>query len=315
MMSLEQRHFKGASSGPKLLITGGVHGDEFEPMQAIRALITAFDMGTTPLLAGELTLVPCVNESAFMRGHRAAEDGLDLARVCPGSADRSITEQTAAALSKLIEESDFYIDLHTGGTEFSVQPMTGYTLHKNADVLANQRKMACAFDLPVVWGTAGNLDGRSLSVARDANVPAIYTEYLGGARCDEKGVTAYVTGCLNVMKWLKMIDSSADAHSSDSQVKLIVEDPRDGSGHMQVCNPSPIDGYFHPAVCLGDPIAVGDLLGSVCNLLGDQVYPITAEYSGRVHVLRTFPRVHKGESVGVILDTADEYRKTIEELR
>jgi predicted deacylase len=180
--------------------------------------------------------------------------------------------------------------------------------------------MACAFNLPVVWGTAGNLDGRSLSVARDANVPAIYTEYLGGARCDEKGVTAYVTGCLNVMTWLKMIDSSPDSHSSDarasdSQVELIVEAPRDGSGHMQICNPSPIDGYFHPSVCLGDRIAVGDQLGSVSNLLGDQVYPITAEYTGRVHVLRTFPRVHKGESVGVILDTADEYRKTIEELQ
>src|SRR5262245_42686013 len=99
----------GLQSGPHLLITGGVHGDEFEPMAAIRRLMTTVDGAS---LKGKLTLVPVVNEAAFARGSRVAEDGVDLARTCPGRAGGSITEQTAHALSELIRSADYYIDLH-----------------------------------------------------------------------------------------------------------------------------------------------------------------------------------------------------------
>ena len=34
--------FSGHDTGPHLLITGGVHGDEFEPIVAIRRLISIF---------------------------------------------------------------------------------------------------------------------------------------------------------------------------------------------------------------------------------------------------------------------------------
>src|SRR5262249_16161501 len=153
---------------------------------------------------GRVTLVPVVNEAAYLRGHRMAEDELDLARVCPGKADGSVTERTAFALSELIRSADFYIDLHTGGTTLCVFPLAGYTLHSDARVLDAQRRMAHAFNLPVVWGTP-YLPGRSLSIAHDSGVPAIYTEYLGGGRCEAAGIDAYVRGCINVMTELEML--------------------------------------------------------------------------------------------------------------
>lgn len=301
-MELTRRAFGGKNSGPKLLMTGGVHGDEFEPMAAIRRLIDRFssDENLAQSLRGTVTLVPVVNEAAFLLGHRYAEDGLDLARVCPGRADGSITERTARALSDLIESTDYYIDLHTGGTEYTVLPLTGYAIHHDATILDAQRRMARAFNLSTVWGTAGNLDGRSLSVARDANVPAIYTEYFGSATCHEEGVVAYVDGCLNVMSMLGMLDREP----VEDRIERVVEDPRPGSGHMQVCNPSPITGYFEPAVELGDAVQAGDVLGTVFNLTGSDRQTITAQQTGIVLTLRTFPRVHEGESVGVILDTS-----------
>ena len=139
--------FTGVEPGPHLLITGGVHGDEFEPMAAIRRLIRRFATGDCPepLKTGTLTLVPVVNEAAFLHGERTAPDGLDLARVCPGSLDGSETERTAHALSELIRQADYYVDLHSGGTAFSVLPMTGYTLHADRRGLDRQREMARAF--------------------------------------------------------------------------------------------------------------------------------------------------------------------------
>ena len=146
-MLLTCHKFTGHLDGPHLLVTGGVHGDEFEPIAAIRRLIEMFT-GPPSLsteLTGRVTFVPIVNEAAFLRGHRCAEDGLDLARKCPGRADGSVTEQTAHALSELIRQADFYIDLHTGGTELSVHPLAGYMLHEDPAVLAAQRRMARAF--------------------------------------------------------------------------------------------------------------------------------------------------------------------------
>ncbi len=100
-----------------------------------------------------------VNEAAFARGHRTADDNLDLARTCPGDPNGSITERIAHALSQLIRSADLYIDLHTGGAVMSVFPLSGYVLHRDPQVLGIQRRMAKAFNLPIVWGTSANWKG------------------------------------------------------------------------------------------------------------------------------------------------------------
>ena len=299
-LQLRRFEFRGASDQPHLLITGGVHGDEFEPMAAIRRLIAMFERQDSAVngFRGQVTFIPIVNEAAFVRGHRCADDGLDLARTCPGRLDGTITEQTAWALSEAIRNADFYVDLHTGGTELSVYPLAGYMMHSDPEVLNEQRLMAQAFNLSIVWGTSSNLDGRSLSVARDANVPAIYCEYLGSATCESAGVAAYVDGCLNVMSELGMIDRKRPP----SRIEHVVENLEPSSGHMQVCNPSPATGYFEPNVKLGDFVSRGDALGIVYPIDGGKPTVIESTQSGIVIVLRTFPRVHLGETVGVVMD-------------
>jgi len=295
-MELRRIVFEGRQPGKHLLISGGVHGDEFEPPLAIHHLAKRREVQA--LWRGKVTLVPVVNEAAFARGQRTAPDGLDLARTCPGRADGSTTEQTASALSELIRSADYYIDLHTGGATMSIWPLAGYVLHPRLRVLEPQRAMARAFNLPVIWGTDPSLDGRSLSVARDANVPAIYCEYEGGGRCSSPGITAYIDGCLNVMAHLDMIERPAPP----SRVQFIVEDPRPQSGHLQRCYPAPASGCFQPAVELGQRIAAGEPLGLLIDPLTSAAQVILATQTGRVLALRTFPAVQKGDSLAVILE-------------
>jgi predicted deacylase len=292
-------HYEG-QPGPHLLITAGVHGDEFESISAVQRLIDLFEKSDPSVaeLRGEITLVPVVNESAFRRGHRCGDDGLDLARTCPGRINGTATEQTAHHLSELIRDADFYIDLHTGGTEMAVFPLAGYTLHPNAEVLETQRQMANAFNLPFIWGTAANLDGRSLSVARDANVPAIYCEYLGSATSDPACVSAYVNGCLNVMGDIGMLSRELPM----TRVEHMVEDDTPGSGHMQVCHPSPVTGLFEPHVRLGDHVGQGQTIGIVRELDSTTTHSVEADKAGMVIVLRTVPRVCEDESVGVLVE-------------
>lgn len=292
---------EGENSGPHLLITGGVHGDEFEPIAAIRRLqeLLLKTQKSTPTLRGRVTLVPCVNYEAFLLGARCASDGLDLARTFPGRADGSVTERTAAELSRLIEQSEYYIDLHTGGTEFSIYPLAGYILHADDQILDVQRRMAKAFNLNVVWGTSPALEGRSLSVARDAGVPAVYCEYFGSASCSEAGVEAYVQGCLNVMTELKMIQQPERA----SRLEHVVEDERPDSGHLQINNIVSLDGYFEAAVRLGQRVEAGTVLGTVRSLHHEREQVMQSAVGGIVLMLRTFPRVRSGSSIGMILET------------
>jgi predicted deacylase len=294
-MEIHSRQIIGTADGPHLLVTGGVHGDEFEPMAAIRRLMREVEPAK---LRGRLTLVPVANEAAFLRGTRTADDELDLARTCPGQPDGSITERTAHALSQLIRTADYYIDLHTGGTIMSVLPLTGYNLIPDETIRAQQRRMAHAFNLPLVWGTDYRLPGRTLSVARDAGIPAIYAEYLGSGLCDAAGVEAYVAGCLNVMAELGMLERQPPA----SRVERTVEDFRESAGHMQIRNPAPITGFFTPLVQLGGSVTAGEPLGTVTDILGDNVITAPAQETGIVIVLRTFSRVLAGDTLAVILE-------------
>jgi predicted deacylase len=296
IVTISTHTLEGSKPGPHLLVTGGVHGDEFEPMLAIRRLMHTID---SVHLSGRVTLAPVVNESAFARGRRTGDDDLDLARTCPGHPDGSITERTAHALTQLIRAADLYIDLHTGGAAMEILPMAGYTLHPDAAILETQRRMAMAFNLPVVWGTTPELEGRSLSVARDAGVPAIYAEYGGPPPCNLAAVENYVAGCLNVMGAIGMIDRP----TPPSRVEHVVEDPRPESGHMQRCNLSPADGFFEPTVKLGETVTTGEPLGwLVPDPLGKNRVPIRSAQTGIVLVLRVFSSVRKGDALAVILE-------------
>ncbi len=86
-------HAKGLSDGPMLLVIAGVHGDEYEGIEAVPAVHRAVDPAD---LAGTLALVPICNPPAFEACDRSSPvDGMNLARVFPGSSQGSISERIA----------------------------------------------------------------------------------------------------------------------------------------------------------------------------------------------------------------------------
>ena len=166
-------------------------------------------------------------------------------------------------------------------------------MHSDKNICDVQRRMAWAFNLPLVWGTSANADGRSLSVARDARVPAIYAEYGGGDVCMEQGVEDYVAGCMNVMRELGMIDGAV----ASSRVRHIIEDPRDRSGHLQIQHPAPEGGFFSPTVNLGEQVKTKQIIGLVVDVLGDMKHEVAAVDDGLVVMLRANRRVQRGDAL------------------
>jgi hypothetical protein len=281
--------------GPVMLICAGVHGDEYEPVMATYELVKIL---TGSIVAGKLIIVPFVNGTAIAAHSRYGEDGLDLARVCPGDPHGSPTLQDAAQISDLIRSSDYLIDMHTGGKIFDIFPMAGYMIHPDPEMLDTQRKMARAFGLPVMWGTEPGPNGRTLSVARDANVPSIYVEYGGGTTARKEIVSAYVSGCLNILAMLNMTDAR---YREPEPVQQWIEDATPAKGHLQSKMPSPCNGIFCPQVKLGDLVKDGDPWGQVVDIQTGNSTPILAEDTGMVLFLRCDAVVKAGDSLGGIM--------------
>ena len=291
---VKYKSIHGKEDGIHVLILAGVHGDEYEPMAAAMQLAE-----TIPGLIkkGTVTIVPIVNMSAFKKGSRVGEDSLDLARTCPGKKDGSVTEVIASEVSDLISRADRLIDLHTGGSLFEILPFCGYVLHSSEEVLYEQRVMAEAFNMPTVWGTSSRLDGRTLSVARDLNIPAIYAEFGGGGSFNKKAVEEYVQGCLNVLNLLGVIVGS----EKPNQCTYLVEDNREESGHLQTMFPAPTDGFFEAKVYLGDFIEKGQVIGTIKGVFGECISTVRSDQDGRIFMLRAIPSVQKGNALGGIL--------------
>lgn len=100
--------------GPTLLLTGGVHGDEYEGPVAIMKLLHRLDPGD---LRGRIIMLPALNAPAVKTSARVSplDDG-NLNRSFPGDRDGGPT----AAIAHLVEhvimpDCDAAIDFHSGG--------------------------------------------------------------------------------------------------------------------------------------------------------------------------------------------------------
>ena len=109
--------------------------------------------------------------------------------------------------------------------------------------------------------------------------------------------TLHAEGRLNVASMLGIIEERPEPPTP----KYIVEDDRDESGHMQLHHPSPMDGFFEPAVVLGDVVRRGDPIGHVVDELGSKRVAVPAANDGTVLHLRCYPSVLEGDALGGML--------------
>ncbi|TIU92189.1 MAG: peptidase M14, partial [Mesorhizobium sp.] len=109
--------------GPRLLITGGCHGNELEGPIVARRIIDWLPGAQT---CGTVIILPELNPLAVQAWSRNTPiDGFNLNRVFPGRADGSVTERIADAVSRLLlPMADTVLDLHSFGPLWEFPPAT-----------------------------------------------------------------------------------------------------------------------------------------------------------------------------------------------
>jgi uncharacterized protein len=279
---------RGSRGGPVLVLSAGVHGDEYEGIQTIFDLFCQIDPGR---LRGDLIALALANPPAFQAGTRSSPlDGCNLARVFPGDAGGSPTEAIAHAIdTELLARADFYLDLHSGGVACEMPVLVGY---HQADLKA--RDAAGVLGMPVVWCHPTVAPGRTVSSAIGRGVPSLYFEAPGGGRVNAAGLTVYRRGVLNLMRHLGMLDEPLEAAPAPLRLH--------GDGNIDSSLSATGDGFLTPRVDLLQRVSTGALLGTLHDPWGREIDRFIAPCSGVVVMIHSFRLVRSGEPLFLITE-------------
>jgi predicted deacylase len=109
---LRIHQYAGLKSGPKLLVTAAVHGNETCGVSSIEQVMAALDSGALQLLRGTLTFVPIANPLAHQLGRREGERNLNR-NLRPAVIAQDFEDRVAARLCPLLASHDVLLDLHS----------------------------------------------------------------------------------------------------------------------------------------------------------------------------------------------------------
>jgi predicted deacylase len=283
----------GAKPGPVLAVVSGAHGTEYASIVAVERLIQLLD---PQAVLGTVILVPLVNVPSFEQkiAHVNPIDGKSMNRFYPGKADGTQTERASLAITKeVVEKSDHVIDLHGGDIDESLRPYSYWTKTGNEKQDAISREMVLAFGLDTIIISADRPKDPAASrylenTASTRGKPSITAEAGHAGTVDAGDVKALVDGCVNVMRYLKMMDGPPAMVESPVWIERIASITSD------------VNGIFYPLVTRGAYVQKGMKVGYVTDYLGKTVLEARAPESGVVLFVRAVPSMTKGETIANI---------------
>jgi predicted deacylase len=276
----------GQESGPRVVITAGIHGDEYEGPRALVDVVRSLDLQA---LAGTVIGVPVANPPAFAGGTRTSPiDGLNLARVFPGDARGTITQRIAHVLmQQVVAGADLVVDLHSGGVRYHFAQLAGFYDLPNAAALA--RRAAVAMGFPYLWEIPANPGVLSYTAA-GLGIPAIGAEVSGMGGCLEDDVALYREGLWRVLALMGMAPARAQPLPEDSGLVW--------RGDWLL---SPSGGQFRPRTTMGQDVEVGAPLAEILDPFGEVLAEIRAVEAGRVLGQRHLRSIAPGEWAVMVL--------------
>lgn len=120
--ALRVHSYRGFAPGPRLIVTGAVHGNETCGTRAIERVLVELDAGRLTLLRGDVTFVPITNALAYQRGQRMGDRNLNR-NLRPNPDPQDYEDRIANALCPLLAEHEVLLDLHsfhTAGEPFAM---------------------------------------------------------------------------------------------------------------------------------------------------------------------------------------------------
>jgi len=286
--------------GPVILLTAGVHGDEYEGQVALATLTREL---APEAIRGQVILLPMTNAPAARAGLRTSPiDGGNLNRLFPGNPRGTPSEMIAHYLETvLIPRADVMVDLHSGGSSLWYPPTLLRGRGADAAEAARLRLLQDAFDLPYAWvftggGGRGSTARTAMGAANRNGVSCVMAELGGGGVIDRDILALTLRGLRRVLHALGMLPGHTPDPANGTR-----ELHAEGSVHARDA------GLFEPFVEIGETVRPGQSLG----LVHDRDHPdrppldVISPFAGILLAKRAMGVVEIGDAVGQVARDAD----------
>ncbi|MGR5236004.1 succinylglutamate desuccinylase/aspartoacylase family protein [Vibrio alfacsensis] len=261
--------FKGEKPGKKIMITAGVHGDEYNGVLAAQK--TAREL-IGKEVAGTVTIVPTINLSGMLHHSRdfySADPDCspaNLNRFFPGDAYGNEASRYLFALwnNLLKSNAELAIDLHTqtSGTVYPLYVFADFRIEQSLEMARLINPDAILNDP----GDAGVLE----TVWNNNGIPSITIEVGMGRYTEQELIDRTVAGIFNILARHDVLAGEPDA------VTPCIE------GNDVVSIRAELGGFVLPQVKMMDIVEEGQLLAIQYDSFGDEIQRYTAPTNGTV---------------------------------
>ena len=298
-MSIPVAIVNGAKAGPALALVAGAHGTEYTSIIALEKLIGMLNPAE---ISGTVIIVPLINIQSFEQKvpHLNPVDKKSMNRYYPGKMDGTQTERASYLITKeVVDKCDHLIDLHGGDLDESLRPYSYWTKTGNEKQDQISREMLLAFGLDHIIISADRprdpQASRYLENTATTRGKASITAEAGHAGTVETDdLNALINGCLNVMRYLKMLPGQAAMVEHPVWIQNVVTVASDQTG------------IFYPLVKRGTYIEQGMKVGYVTDYVGKTIFEARAPVAGVVLYVCAVPSMTKGgtiANIGVVAST------------
>jgi len=269
---------RSTEPGPRVLLLGGVHGDEICGVEIVRHCLGAGFLEN--LKRGSVISIPLLNIYGFINFSREVPDGKDVNRSFPGNARGSLASRVARTLTrKILPYTDVAMDFHTGGASRYNYPQIRYS-----EKSEESRKLAEVFAAPFTIPKT-EIKGSFRKETMKRSIPTLVYEGGEALRLDGFAIERGVNGLKRVLKHYDMIDDDVPIPASTTVVKA--------STWVR----APEAGLFRWSKSSGSKIKKGEPIGSINDPYGAKKIVISAPSSGYIIGHNNAPVVNVGDAL------------------
>ena len=278
--------------GPTLVVSAGVHGDEYEGQIAVANLARQIDASD---IRGRLILLPMVNLPAAEAGCRVSpiDDG-NLNRLYPGDPKGTPSEMIAHYHEEVILPlADYAVDLHSGGSSLIYPATVLRGPSHSPEEKQGLSLLTEAFDLPYAWvfTSGGGKDSSARTAMGAANRKGVVNVMaeLGGGNCVTPDILRQTErGLRRILHALGMLpghepDAAQGTRALNAKGSVYAYDA----------------GLFEPLKTIGDAVVAGELIARVHHPETPCCAPdeVTSPYDGIVLAMRAMAQVRRGDAL------------------
>ena len=283
----------GDKPGPVLALVAGAHGTEYTSIIALEKLIGMLNPSE---ISGTVIIVPLINIQSFEQKvpHVNPVDKKSMNRFYPGKIDGTQTERASYFMTKeVVEKCDHLIDLHGGDLDESLRPYSYWTKTGNEKQDQISREMVLAFGLDHIIISADRPKDPNASrylenTATTRGKPSITAEAGHAGTVETDDLNALINGCLNVMRYLKMLAGQAQTIEHPVWIEKVITVA------------SEQNGIFYPLVKRGTYVEQGMKIGYVTDYVGKTIFEARATTAGIVLYVCAVPSMTKGATIANI---------------